>query len=551
MIDESKLSSLDDGNSKSVLLPEVARHYTDQLATMIKKGFVAGPFDESPVPNLRLNSLFAVNQSDKYRPILNLSKPDGNSFNEAIIPQKLRKVSMSTSRHVAKAIHDMGKGAILSKMDHVSAYKLMPVKPSQFYLQGFRWLGKLFIEVRLIFGSISSVPNYDDLHQSFSDLVKARTGTDARFLFRCLDDQVVITSNLDDNKKFVDRYIKFADEINLPLADMAGEDKAFLFRTSGTVLGIYFNTLNMTWSYSEFKRLTHMKMIQDTIKSVHVSLKHLQKVAGVINTLVLLCPPLKFLRGPLTEQVLEASKVDPEPILLNLETVTLLHKWLHIMDDFKYGFPIPQFLSSPPATAIAFVSDAAGVPDPTNPPSFAVGVGATGFLLCSEKILYCGQAVWPFKFIINSDIHQKLFGRKTTLLEAIGLLLPLFHNAEFLPGNCVVLFVDNLAVVWAYQKGRSKTDPYTSVIITAINHVATSLGCRIFVRHCPRLSTTPALVADLLSRTDDKGLDIAKKYQSIRYGWPSSLQQWMENPTKDWLLGSKLLSDFQVSFFPF
>ena len=53
-----------------------------------------------------------------------------------------------------------------------SAYKLMHVEPCQFYLQGFRWLGKLFIEVRLIFGRISSVPNYDDLHQSFSDLVR-------------------------------------------------------------------------------------------------------------------------------------------------------------------------------------------------------------------------------------------------------------------------------------------------------------------------------------------------------------------------------------------
>ena len=96
---------------------------------------------------------------------------------------------MSTSCHVAKSISDMGTGAIISKMDHVSAYKLMPVKPSQFYLQGFRWLGKLFIEVRLIFGSISSVPNYyDDLHQSYSDPVRTRTGTDLSFLFCCLDD---------------------------------------------------------------------------------------------------------------------------------------------------------------------------------------------------------------------------------------------------------------------------------------------------------------------------------------------------------------------------
>ena len=561
LVDESKLHPLDDDNSKSVLLPEVARHYTDQLATMIKKGFVAGPFDESPIPNLRINSLFAVNQSDKYRPILNLSKPEGNSFNEAIIPHKLRKVSMSTSRHVAKAISDMGTGAIISKMDHVSAYKLMPVKPSQFYLQGFRWLGKLFIEVRLIFGSISSVPNYDDLHQSFSDLVKTRTGTDPSFLYRCLDDQVVISPCLEDNKRFVDGYLAFAKEINLPLADMTGEDKAFLFRTSGTVLGIYFNTKKMTWAYNESKRLTHMKIIQDTIRMVNVSLKQLQKVGGVVNTLALLCPPLKFLRGPLAEQTLEAEKVDPEPILLRIETVELLHTWLHIFEDFKCGFPIPHFLSSPPVNALAFVSDAAGVPNPDNPPDYAVGVGATGFLYCDDKIRYCGQAVWPYQFILNVDIHQKLFGRKTTLLEAIGLILPLFHNAAHLPGNCVILFVDNLPVVWAYQKGRSKKDQYTSVIVTAINHVATSLGCRVFVRHCPRLSTTPALVADLLSRTDDKGLNIAKKYQSLQYGWPLSLQHWMENPSKDWFLGSKLLADFQVSvsfslfgyflFFPF
>ncbi len=57
------------------------------------------------------------------------------------------------------------------------------------------------------------------------------------------------------------------------------------------------------------------------------------------------------------------------------------------MDDFKYGFQIPQFLNSPQATAIAFVSIEAGVPDPTNSPSFAVGVGATGSLLCSDSLL--------------------------------------------------------------------------------------------------------------------------------------------------------------------
>ena len=57
-----------------MLIHEVGKYYTDQLVTMIKKGFVAGPFtpDQIPIPNLRINCLFAVNQSDKYRPIYSL-----------------------------------------------------------------------------------------------------------------------------------------------------------------------------------------------------------------------------------------------------------------------------------------------------------------------------------------------------------------------------------------------------------------------------------------------------------------------------------------------
>lgn len=69
LIDEDLVSDLQDENGRSVLQPEVAQFYTDQLVTMIKNGFVAGPFepDDVPVKDLRINSLFAVNQSDKYR----------------------------------------------------------------------------------------------------------------------------------------------------------------------------------------------------------------------------------------------------------------------------------------------------------------------------------------------------------------------------------------------------------------------------------------------------------------------------------------------------
>lgn len=542
LVDINKLHELDDKNSRSVLHSEVGRAYTDQLVTMIKKGFVAGPFPEPPIENLRINSLFAVNQADKYRPILNLSKPEGNAYNEAIIPHKIRKVSMSTARQVANTIYNMGPNSVLSKVDHVSAYKLVPVHPDHYFLQGFRWLGMIFIEVRLIFGSISSVPKYDNFHDMFSDLVRIKSNTDLQTVHRTLDDQIHINSSIEASESFINTYLEMAKRINLPLADTNGDDKAFLYRTEGTILGVYFDTKTMTWTYNERKRLTHMKVLQDVLNSPSVTLNQFQKVAGVINTLVLLCPPLKYFRTPLIEQLSEAYESSPQ--VLSASSEVMLHFWLHVFHDLKFGFPIPKTMPHPPLKAITFITDAAGFPDPERVPSFDVGVGAVGYYQPLQSIFYVGQALWPPAFVCSSDIKQKLFGRKTTLLEAIGLLLPICHRFQQVKNHHVILLVDNLPTVWAFKKGRSKTDVYSSVIISALQFLAVSLECKLYVQHCPRLSSKPAIMADLLSRTDPKGLNLVQKWHSdLTTGWPSSLVAWFQQPSEDWFLGEKILQD--------
>ncbi len=69
----------------------------------------------------------------------------------------------------------------------------------------------------------------------------------------------------------------------------------------------------MTWTYNEHKRLTHMKIIQDIhiINSPSVTLNQFLKVANVINTLVLLCPQLKYFCTPIIEQLSEAYDSSP------------------------------------------------------------------------------------------------------------------------------------------------------------------------------------------------------------------------------------------------
>ena len=71
---------------------------------------------------------------------MNLSAPEGNAFNDFIIPEKVNKIIMSSPAIVAEKLSKLGKGTVMSKMDHKSAYKLIPTKIDHLFLQGFMWL---------------------------------------------------------------------------------------------------------------------------------------------------------------------------------------------------------------------------------------------------------------------------------------------------------------------------------------------------------------------------------------------------------------------------
>ena len=69
----------------------------DTVATWVKNGFAAGPFDTPPLPGFRTNCLMAVDQGLKIRPILNVSSPEGESFNDNVDEFLCEKVQMATA----------------------------------------------------------------------------------------------------------------------------------------------------------------------------------------------------------------------------------------------------------------------------------------------------------------------------------------------------------------------------------------------------------------------------------------------------------------------
>ena len=139
----------------------VGRLITDQICSWIKSGCVAGPFRTPPLPDFRVNSMFAIIKKSKCRPILNMSSPKGSSYNDSIDEDELFKIRMATPKQVADQLTNYGPEATMSKLDHVNAFKLIPVHPCFWRCQGFRWLDNYFIETQVVFGSTSGPSIYD------------------------------------------------------------------------------------------------------------------------------------------------------------------------------------------------------------------------------------------------------------------------------------------------------------------------------------------------------------------------------------------------------
>jgi len=113
---------------------------TECIATWIKDGFAAGPFDCPPVQSFRVNPIIAIVQPGKVRPVLNVSAPDGASYNSCVDEYETEKVKMASAKQFGQNLLDCGKMSVMSKMGLISAYKQVPeeIKDLRLYMRRIR-----------------------------------------------------------------------------------------------------------------------------------------------------------------------------------------------------------------------------------------------------------------------------------------------------------------------------------------------------------------------------------------------------------------------------
>jgi hypothetical protein len=116
-----------------------ARAHPEETARLIiqelQLGRMIGPFlpDHSPLPHTKISPLNIVPKKESWRLINDLSSPHLQSVNGGIYHMP---TTWQLIQHALQLMTDMGRGCHLAKMDVKSAYRLLPIHPTDWHLFG-------------------------------------------------------------------------------------------------------------------------------------------------------------------------------------------------------------------------------------------------------------------------------------------------------------------------------------------------------------------------------------------------------------------------------
>jgi hypothetical protein len=115
--------------------PHAVQHKLDKES---EAGRVAGPFVDKPFVNFHASPLAVreKKQPGTFRLIHHLSFPDGDSVNSRIASED-KSVSYASIESAIALVTQLGPNCHLSKTDIQSAFRIIPIHPSQYHLLGF------------------------------------------------------------------------------------------------------------------------------------------------------------------------------------------------------------------------------------------------------------------------------------------------------------------------------------------------------------------------------------------------------------------------------
>lgn len=434
-----------------------------KLAKEIAQNRIAGPFRESPYPNLQISPIGVIPKKEEgqFRLIHHLSYPFGSSIND-FIPEEIKQVHYASIDDAISIILALGPKCALAKTDVSNAFRIIPIHPDDHELLGIKWKGNFYFDRCLPMGCSSSCA----IFEMFSSALQwmAQTKCNIKHMVHVLDDFLIITpSDFALCNQSLKMFIQLCNTLGVPIKD----EKTEYANTTMTFLGIELDTIAMEARLPSDKIKKIFASLESFRARKRVTLRELQSLIGLLNfACCVVLPGRTFLR-----RLIDLTRGVTQPhhhIKLSKESRLDIQAWFQFIQHFngKNLFLKQIWYTS---TKMHLYTDAAG----------SIGFGA----IMNTKWFY-GE--WPVAMKEYNITFKELF----PIVLAVEIWGSSFKN------RCVLFHSDNYAVVHIINKQTSKD---TLIMKLVRRLVVASMKFNILMKaeHIPGHFN---ILADLLSR---------------------------------------------------
>ena len=426
---------------------------------------VLGPLKPSDFPHVQVSSFGVIPKSEpgKWRLILDLSSPQGNSVNDGI-NRELCSLSYITVDDIATKVGEMGRGALMAKFDLKAAYRQIPVHPDDRCLLGMSWENELYIDTTLPFGLRSAPMIFSAVADGLAYIIREKG---VKGLDHYLDDFSLISPPKSSECQMnLVTALETCDEVGFLVAPEKTEGPV----TEINLLGIVIDSERLELRLPAEKLQKLRELVGTWRKRKACSKRELQSLAGHLNhACKVIRPGRRFLRGVFGL----LSKFSRRDHMIRLNAAFRADmEWWHTFASAWNGVSVLRDLAGR-APGCEFWSDASG----------SWGCGA----VWQDQWFQVQWGDWPC-FAGSSIAAKELL----PIVVAVAIWGPSWK------GLSVLCHCDNQAVV-AVLKGGYCKDPSLAHLLRCLFYLEAFFDITLSGKHVPGVENG---AADSISRNN-------------------------------------------------
>ena len=254
---------------------------TKNLLSEVKLGRTAGPSLSPPFPNFQIYPIGVVPKkySSDWRTIFHLSHPkaSGNSVNDYISKENY---SLQYVKHddAINLIIQLGRGSYMAKTDIRSAFRNIPVHPSDWEILGMHWQGLYFFDKVLPFGLRCAPYIFNQLSDALEWI--AKTNYDIKHILHILDDFFLIEPPPRAScMTSLCKLLTLMTNVNVPIA----HKKTHPASTELEFLGVLLNSEKMIACLPADKLTRTKQTLFEWLSKKSCTLHELQSLIGMLQ----------------------------------------------------------------------------------------------------------------------------------------------------------------------------------------------------------------------------------------------------------------------------